>query len=43
VLVQGVGLAAPAVLLSFLPMLCIALAYNYMHRADPDEGRASPG
>ena len=39
VAVRGVGLAAPAVLLvSFLPMLCIAFAYNYMNRADPDAG-----
>ena len=39
VAVQGVGLAAPAVLLvSFLPMLCIAFAYNHMNRADPDAG-----
>jgi amino acid transporter len=39
VAVPGVGLSAPAVLLvSFLPMLCIAYAYNYMNRADPDCG-----
>src|SRR5436305_528865 len=39
VAVKGVGLSAPAVLLvSFLPMLCIAYAYNYMNRADPDCG-----
>jgi amino acid transporter len=39
VAVPGVGLSAPAVLLvSFLPMLCIAFAYNYMNRADPDCG-----
>src|SRR6187200_208930 len=39
VAVRGVGLSAPAVLLvSFLPMLCIAFAYNYMNRADPDCG-----
>lgn len=39
VAVQGVGLHAPAVLLvSFLPMLCIAAAYNFMNRADPDCG-----
>jgi amino acid transporter len=39
VAVQGVGLSAPAVLLvSFLPMFCIAFAYNYMNRADPDCG-----
>ncbi len=39
VAVQGIGLAAPAVLLvSFVPMLCIAFAYSYMNRADPDCG-----
>jgi amino acid transporter len=39
VAVPGVGLSAPAVLLvSFLPMLCIAFAYSYMNRADPDCG-----
>ena len=39
VAVPGVGLSAPAVLLvSFLPMLCIAFAYNFMNRADPDAG-----
>jgi amino acid transporter len=39
VAVPGVGLSAPAVLIvSFLPMLCIAVAYNYMNRADPDCG-----
>ena len=39
VAVQGVGLSAPAVLLvSFIPMFCIAYAYNYMNRADPDCG-----
>jgi amino acid transporter len=39
VAVPGVGLSAPAVLLvSFLPMFCIAYAYNYMNRADPDCG-----
>jgi amino acid transporter len=39
VAVPGVGLSAPAVLLvSFLPMFCIAFAYNYMNRADPDCG-----
>ena len=39
VAVPGVGLSAPAVLLvSFLPMFCIAFAYNYMNRADPDAG-----
>jgi amino acid transporter len=39
VAVQGVGLRAPAVLLvSFVPMLFIALAYRYLNRADPDCG-----
>jgi len=34
-----VGLQAPAILLvAFLPMLCIALAYYYLNRADPDCG-----
>ena len=35
----GVGFASPAIfLVAFAPMLCIALAYNYMNRADPDCG-----
>jgi amino acid transporter len=39
VAVPGVGLSAPAVLIvSFIPMLCIAFAYSYMNRADPDCG-----
>jgi amino acid transporter len=39
VAVPGVGLSAPAVLLvAFVPMLCIATAYSYMNRADPDCG-----
>src|SRR4051812_1740639 len=39
VAVPGVGLQAPAVLLvSFVPMLCIAFGYRYMNRADPDCG-----
>jgi amino acid transporter len=34
-----VGFHAPAIMIvAFLPMLCIALAYNYMNRADPDCG-----
>ena len=38
-LVGGVGLGAPAIMLvAFIPMLFIALAYNYMNRADPDCG-----
>jgi amino acid transporter len=39
VAVQGVGVQAPAILIvSFVPMLCIAAAYRYMNRADPDCG-----
>jgi amino acid transporter len=39
VAVQGVGVHAPAVLLvSFVPMLLIAVAYKYLNRADPDAG-----
>src|SRR4051812_14365085 len=39
VAVAGVGLQAPAILVvSFIPMLCIAAAYRYMNRADPDCG-----
>ncbi|HEY4346159.1 MAG TPA: APC family permease, partial [Gaiellaceae bacterium] len=39
VAVRGVGIHAPAVLLvSFLPMLLIALSYKYLNRADPDCG-----
>jgi amino acid transporter len=39
VAVPGVGLSAPGVLLvSFVPMLCIAFAYSLMNRADPDCG-----
>jgi amino acid transporter len=34
-----VGIASPAIMwLAFLPMLCIAIAYYYMNRADPDCG-----
>ena len=34
-----VGFKAPAIMIvAFLPMLCIALAYNYLNRADPDCG-----
>jgi amino acid transporter len=34
-----VGFHAPAIMIvAFLPMLCIALAYNYMNRANPDCG-----
>src|SRR4030095_1965752 len=39
VAVEGVGLQAPAVLwVAFIPMLCIANAYYFMNRADPDCG-----
>ncbi len=39
VAVRGVGVHAPAVLLvSFVPMLLIAVAYRYLNRADPDAG-----
>jgi amino acid transporter len=39
VAVEGVGLAAPAVMLiAFVPMFCIAYAYRYMNQADPDCG-----
>jgi amino acid transporter len=39
VAIQGIGLQAPAVILiAFIPMGCIAAAYNYLNRADPDCG-----
>jgi amino acid transporter len=39
VAIAGVGVRAPAVLLvSFLPMLCIAVAYRFLNKADPDPG-----
>jgi amino acid transporter len=39
VAVEGVGLQSPAIiLLAFIPMGCIAAAYNYFNRADPDCG-----
>ena len=39
-LVAGaVGLMSPAIMwVAFIPMLCIAIAYYYMNRADPDCG-----
>jgi amino acid transporter len=38
-LIAGIGVGAPAIMLvAFIPMLFIALAYNYMNRADPDCG-----
>ncbi len=39
VVAAGVGLFSPAMLwISFLPMLCIAFAYYYLNRQDPDCG-----
>ena len=39
VAVAGVGTHAPAVLLvSFVPMFCISLAYRALNRVDPDCG-----
>jgi len=39
VLIDGVGVRAPAVLIvSFIPMLLVALAYRYLNKADPDAG-----
>ena len=39
VAIAGMGLHAPAVMIvSFVPMLLIAAAYNYMNKADPDCG-----
>jgi amino acid transporter len=39
VAIAGIGVQAPAVILvAFIPMGCIAAAYNYMNRADPDCG-----
>ena len=38
-IIGGIGVGAPAIMLvAFIPMLFIALAYNYMNRADPDCG-----
>ena len=35
----AVGLASPAIMwVAFIPMFCIAIAYYYMNRADPDCG-----
>jgi amino acid transporter len=37
--VSGLGLHSPGVMIvAFVPMICIAAAYNYMNRADPDCG-----
>jgi len=39
VAIGGVGVHAPAVLLvSFVPMLLVALGYKYLNKADPDAG-----
>ena len=39
VAIGGVGLQAPAVMLvSFVPRFCIAIAYQWLNRADPDCG-----
>ena len=39
VVAAGVGLQSPAIfLVAFLPMLCIAFAYYYLNRDDPDCG-----
>lgn len=39
VMIPGVGLQAPAVMLvSFVPMFCIAVAYQWLNKADPDCG-----
>jgi amino acid transporter len=39
VAIPGVGVHAPAVLiLSFVPMLLVALGYKYLNKADPDAG-----
>jgi amino acid transporter len=39
VAIAGVGVHAPAVLLvSFVPMLLVALGYKYLNKADPDAG-----
>ncbi len=37
--ISGMGIHAPAVIIvSFLPMVCIAFAYKYLNNADPDCG-----
>ncbi|MEA2270260.1 MAG: hypothetical protein QOC64_2870 [Solirubrobacteraceae bacterium] len=36
---EGVGVHAPAIMLvAFVPMLLVALAYKYLNKADPDAG-----
>ena len=39
VVIQGVGVKAPAVLLvSFVPIFLVSLGYRYLNKADPDAG-----
>ena len=39
VVIQGVGVNAPAVLLvSFVPIFLVSLGYRYLNKADPDAG-----
>jgi amino acid transporter len=39
VAIEGVGVHAPAVMIAaFIPILCVAWAYRYLNRADPDCG-----
>ena len=39
VAVEGVGVQAPAILIvAFIPMLLVAMAYSYLNKADPDCG-----
>jgi amino acid transporter len=39
VAIQGIGVHAPAVLLvSFVPILLVAIGYRYLNKADPDAG-----
>lgn len=39
VAIQGVGVHAPAIMIAaFVPMLCVATAYRYMNKANPDCG-----
>lgn len=39
VIISGIGVRAPAVLIvSFVPILLVAIGYRYLNRADPDAG-----
>src|SRR4051812_46607804 len=39
VAIPGIGVHAPAVLLlAFVPMLLVAMAYKYLNKVDPDAG-----